>query len=381
MLKERLKKLKKNQTEICNFIESYMVDEHGLVLSYLNVDTLKPWTEEEISNYDLSIYQDPARGDNAELLTYEDTLMATGEYASAMLLKYEATNDITAFAMATNQIFALLRVLFEGEYSECGYLPKPHGGLRKAKFSHQISPDQYIKVFIALRDFQRYASTSLNKTIDKYLVAMADYFANRNFCHPYRERTFVTPDTHYHMLCIIIPSLFVAYKITGNKKYKELLKNNFDNPLADILDGKCTRNFNMCSLLIEGFDAALREGYKDERLIKITKLLWMENKELVRSDGWGYEDEKKTKLSSRVLRMASSAPVVEKYAPELNATATAIEILEAINNPVEMLYINEWKDMPSGKEFMLKSICETSMTSWLLGYWKIFFLNKTVGNE
>ena len=186
---ESLKCLEGDKSAIQEFIEKYMIDPDGLIVSYLNKNTLNVWTEAELGKYDILPIYNKQRGDPAGQLAYEDTLMATGEYASAMLAEFEVTGNHKAIASASFHVFAILRVLDEGEKYEKGFLPKPHGGMNKAQYSHEISPDQYIKAFIALREYQRYASPSLNKTIDGYLVAIADYFLNRNFCHPYRERT------------------------------------------------------------------------------------------------------------------------------------------------------------------------------------------------
>jgi hypothetical protein len=363
--------LQDHEAKIRAFVEDRMTDECGLIYSHLNARTLKPWTAEELRDLDTQPIYNKERGDPAGQLAYEDSLMATGEYALSQVLRFTVTGDALALAAAAHPVYAILRVLYEGDYYERGFLPKPHGGMRKAAYSHEISPDQYIKCYVALRAYQPVAPPSLRKTIDAYLVAVADYFLNRNFMHPYRERTIVSPQSRPHCISIYIPSLCVAFNITGNKKYKDALS-RFDPVLNDLTTGDTQVNFNICSLYVEGFHLALQEGAEDLRLREAIRKQWEMNVKLVADDGFGYESAGKSPKTSRVMRLAASAPIVDRYFPELQAHKTGLFILQKITDPKAMTYFTEFdpKHHPPGHRYLPESICETSVTSWLLAFWR-----------
>jgi hypothetical protein len=363
--------LRAHEERLRAFVEEHMMDECGLITSHMNARTLKPWTAEELRDLDTQPIYNKERGDPVGQLGYEDTLMATGEYALSQVLRFKVTGDALALAAAAHPIYAILRVLYEGDYYERGFLPKPHGGMRKAAYSHEISPDQYIKCYVALRAYQPCAPPSLKKTIDTYLVAIADYFLNRNFMHPYRERTIVSPQSRPHCISIYVPSLVVASNITGDKKYLEALV-RFGQVLDDLQTGETQVNFNICSLYVEGFHLALQEGAQDPRLREAIRKQWEMNVKLVAADGFGCESAGRPPKTSRVMRVASTAPIVDRYFPELHAHKTGVFILQKITDPKAMTYFTEFdpKHMPPGHSYLAESICETSVTSWLLAYWR-----------
>jgi len=393
-------KLEKDEENISNFIENHMVDECGLVYGAINADTLRPWTDNELLAYDLF---SPAKKGPADFTAYEDSLMATGEYALGQLIKYQVTQDPKALTTASQQVYAILRVLYEGELYEKGYLPKPYGGIRKASYSHEISPDQYIKAYIALRAYQPYAPKSLNRTIDSYLVAIADYFLIRGFSHPYFESAIVSPKSAHHSTSIYIPSLFIAYKITGDKKYLDPINSRFDDALK-VLSEKKYGGFNICSLLCEGFSLSLKEGLDDERLKDVIKKLWEFNIPQVSSDGLGYiyediTDEnqcepflgefKKKELNlenawrfirwrsngktSMVLRLPSLASIVDEYFPETEAYKMGLFILDKVKDPKMMLDFNDTdgKQLLPEHRYLAKTICGIGISSWVLAYWRL----------
>lgn len=356
---------------IRGFIEEHMLDECGLLYSHMSAEHLRPWTHEELMEWDTLPIYNKERGDPAGQLAYEDTLMATGEYAFSQLCRYEVTGDPIALTTAAHQVYAILRVLYEGELYEPGFLPKPHGGMRQAAYSHEISPDQYIKAYIALRAYQPFGPPSLQRIIDRYLVAIADYFLNRNFQHPYRERTLVNPDTRSHCITIFIPSLWVAYKLTGAERYREAIA-TFDPTVDRLLGGDFELNFNLCSLFCEGFHLALSEGYEDDRLRQLIGIQWEANMTLVSGDGHGIQGPNTPVRTSRVLRMAALAPIVDYYFPQMNVLPTGLKVLGAQTEPRRMRYYLDYdpRHVPAGHRYLAESICETSVSSWLAAYWR-----------
>jgi hypothetical protein len=367
-----LDELAKAEADIRAFLENHMLDDVGLVYSHLNADTLRPWTHEEIreGRFQLGSYN-VERGDPAGQLAYEDSLMATGEYALSLVTRYETTRDASALAAAAFPVFALLRVLYEGERYERGFLPKPHGGLRKAAYSHEISVDQYIKATVALRAFQQHGGPAFSAHIDRCIVGMADYHLVRNFGHPRRESMVVTPENRTHGIALFIPAMFLAHKITGQERYREALA-RFDAALDGLLEGEAPVNSNIVSLFVEGFHLAREEGLCDERLPRLMKRLWDARVVASLEKGFDCDDPTQGFRTSGVVRIASFAPIIDSLFPETEAYKTAIALLKRWQDPRLMRYVNgDASKLPAGRDYLTQSIREVSVTSWLLAYWRL----------
>lgn len=358
-----------------DFIESHLVDGDGLLQCYLNADTLEPWTPEEFRRHNYTIhFHKVERGTAFGALAYEDSLMATAEFALARIAKHECTGGALPLAAAARQAGAIQAVFREGEKFEVGYLPKPHGGLAKASWSHEISHDQYIKSILALRAFQPYAPDSQKKTIDRQIVSAADYFIVRNFQYPRRECMVVTPESRAHTLALYIPLLVLAGKITGNPAYAERLP-RFDALLTALAGGSWVGdldhlNANSSSLLVEGFHLALAEGHQDPRLAAIIGKLWERHMALIGEDGLSPEDSGQSYRSARILRVAAFAPIVDTYFPGMDAWKAALKMLHALNDPRRMLCCLDSGE-PTMDPFLHKAVCELGLTSWLLAYWRL----------
>lgn len=376
---EDVEKLDPDREAIERFVEDHLIDPDGLFLCHVNIDTLKPWTKEAFLAEDYRLhFHNPARADDARggamgALAYEDSLMATAEYGWSQAVRHRVTGETDALTLANRQLQAILNVLKEGEKFERGYLPKPHGGLKFSSWSHEISHDQYIKCVAFMREFQPFVSDDVKTEIDGWLVAMADYFFNRGFHYPRRESMVVTPETRPHCLSFFIPILTIAGKVTGDAKYADALE-RFGAIIDQLAAETDHVNCNSSSLMVEGFDLALAEGSDDQRLKTIIGEVWKRHLDFLDDDGRGPEDSHQRPIfkSSRVLRLPSMAPIVDRHFPEMNAFKTAIAMLETIRDPMAMRYINDSvENIPKGQDYRLKSLCETSVSSWLLAYWRL----------
>ncbi|OGV65156.1 MAG: hypothetical protein A3K19_26810 [Lentisphaerae bacterium RIFOXYB12_FULL_65_16] len=365
-----LDKLAPAERQIREFVETHMVDECGLVYSFMNAKTVKPWTDAELKAYNLRPVCHPNVNNPAEYYAYENSLMGTGEYAASQVARFETTGDGEALGTAAHQVSAMMQVFYQGELFEKGFLPKPFGGIRKCAYSHELSPDQHIKTLVALRAYQRHAPPSQKRRIDEYIVALADYHQARGFIHPRRESFVVTPENRPHHICILVPVLMCAYNITGDAKYKDALS-RFNAIMDDYAAGKFEAHFNLAALMIEGYHLAICEGLDDERLRIAIRKLWEAHVEFVLDDGLGYVDKERTKKSSESLRLAGLAPLVDQYFPDLNACQLGLFLLQKNTDPQRMLYINETAKPMDYHGPLAESICELAVASWLLGYWRL----------
>jgi len=365
------KTLASAETLIARFVEAHMTDESGLLYSHLHAETLKPWTHEQMKAFSLThMYKNHPHPE--QNLTYEDSLMATAEYACAQIARFQATSEPLALVTAARAVNAIMQVQYQGSHHMPGHLPKPFGGVRGARDSHEISPDQYVKSIVALRTFQPYAPEAMRETIDRYLVDIADYFVARDFVHHHRENKIVSPESRVHCIALYIPLLYIAANITGDLSYLDHLA-RFDAAMDRVLVDEELANDNILSLFLEGYHLAIQEGATDPRLKQGIRRIWEITAETVLENGLMPRTLGFTAQTSRSLLLAPRATIVEHYHPEIQSTSLAWRLLDRQKDPQQMKYV-----ISQGNEAIhtmvpigFRSICETSVTSWLLGYWRL----------
>jgi hypothetical protein len=345
-----------------SFVVDRMLDGDGLCRSFLNLETLAPFTNAQLAaphwQADLTDWFQNAP-DKAACLSYENSLMATGEFGLSQVVRFRVTGSSEARSRARSAMRAILAVVREGAHYMPGYLPKPFGGIDRARYSHELSPDQYTKALVALAETRPLANRSEAEKIERFFVDAADFFIARKFRHAYRHRTIVAPETHLHALGLHFPLLQLAANVSANRGYLAHLAG-----LGPLLDAATTAevlaNFNMASLLIEGFSLAIRAGNTDPRLPSLIRLLWERSARNIDENGDAYDDGRPERKTAAGTRIAAVAPLVRRLHPEVESEAVARRILRRLTGVRQM------------EEYRVKgAISDTSITSWLLAYWRL----------
>ncbi|MBI4623229.1 MAG: hypothetical protein HY736_08425 [Verrucomicrobia bacterium] len=344
-----------------DFVTGKMMDADGLCRSMLNAETFRPWTEQQLTKLDSRLLTDMFQNspDKSGCLAYENALMATGEFAQSQMVRHRVTGEPAALELAERGVRAMLAVAGEGRHYMPGFLPKPFGGLARARYSHELSPDQYTKVVAALHAWRPQASAKERAAIDRFFVEAADFFIARKFRHAFRHRTIVTADTHHHSLGLFVSIVVLAANVSGKAGYRAHLK-EFSRALDDSATDEKLANFNMTSLLIDGFDVAIKEGCDDPRLPELIKSLWIRAIKNIDPDGTSYEGENRRNVTPEGTRAAACATMVEKLHPATQATALAAKVLHRYTQIQQMVHYR----IPG-------AIFEVSVTSWLLAYWRL----------
>ena len=356
-----LKALAPTADSFHDFVTTRMIDGDGLCRSFLCAQTLQPWTNEQLARRDQRKLTDCFQNapDKAGCLAYENALMATGEFAVSQIARHQVTGEAAAKDRAHRAIRAILAVAEQGRHYMPGYLPKPFGGVARARDSHELSPDQYTKAILALHTWRPLASSEERAAIDRFFVDAADFFVARKFRHAYRHRTIVTALTHQHALGLFVPLVVLAANVSSDPGYRRHLA-SFDDAIEAAMTNEKLANFNMTSLLIEGFHLAICEGCDDPRLPKLIAVLWDRSAHHVDAAGDGYEGSSPPRKTSQSTRLASAATIVERLHPSIPATQLAVTILGRLTDIQQMLHYR----MPG-------SISVTSVTSWLVAYWRL----------
>ncbi|MCC6581039.1 MAG: hypothetical protein IT440_11415 [Phycisphaeraceae bacterium] len=346
-----------------------MLDSDGLCRSFLCARTLAPWTHDDLQVYDLTDFFQNAP-DKGGCLSYENSLMATGEWTCSQLARHAVTGDAEAMRVARQSARAILAVAEEGRHYMPGYLPKPFGGVAHCRDSHEISPDQYARSLLALQTWKPLAGSDA-VAIDRLIVDAADFFIARKWRHAYRHRTILTAETHQHALGLFVPLCVLAGNIAGPRYHAQL--KTFDHAIDLALDNDSLHNFNMLTLLIDGLHLALTAGHDDPRLGELIVRLWKRGAACVDETGRGFEHTDKPRVTSQATRLASLATIVDRYDRALEAPAMAIRILRHYRGLDQMRHYQP-EDVATVRQHLQwlgHSIDDTSITGWLLAYWRL----------
>ncbi|NLX98544.1 MAG: hypothetical protein GXY83_20485 [Rhodopirellula sp.] len=344
-----------------DFVTGRMLDADGLCRSFLCAATLAPWTNEDLAKTDQRLITDMFQNapDKAGCMSYENALMATGEFALSQIVRYGVTNEAPARELAHRAIRGILAVIDEGRHYMPGWLPKPFGGVRNARNSHETSTDQYTKALVALHAWRPLAGLDEQATIDRFFVDAADFFVARKFRFAYRHRTIVTADTHLHALGLYVPLVVLAAKTSGDSGYLRHLA-GLNAAMDAAVTDETLANFNITSLIAEGYYVAMQAGHDDPRLPQTIKTLWQRGTKFVDADGESYAAGNPPKKDSQGTRLAAIATIVESLDPTSGAIELAPKILSRQTDIRQMTHTR-----------LPESIAEVSITSWLVAYWRL----------
>jgi len=206
------------------FLDDHGRDADGIIYSALKADELRPWQNRDFAGKGYELW-DHWAGDFAGAMNYEDSIMATGRYVDAKILKHLVVGgDKIALADAAQAVKALLAVAREGDKTEPGYLPKPYGGLRHASKSRNISTDQYEHALFAFWRFRQACPDSpLVPDIESAVIRWADYFIRHDFAFDYYGHVRIAVKQAIHVLGFYLPLMAMAHRITGNPEYRHVL--------------------------------------------------------------------------------------------------------------------------------------------------------------
>jgi hypothetical protein len=279
----------------------------------------------------------------------------------SQIIRHRVTQDAAARELAHRAIRGILAVVEEGRHYMPGWLPKPFGGVRHARDSHEMSVDQYTKAIVALHAWRPLADRKEQTVIDRFFIDAADFFIARKWRHAYRHRTIVTAATHPHALGLYVALVQLAAKVSGDEGYLKQLTNFGGAIDAALANDGLESGFNGISLIAEGFHAAMQAGAQDKRLPQLIEHLWRAGSRCIDEQGRGFIPRKVPEPDSQGPRLAAIATIVEPLDPGARATDLARKILGAHRDPSEMRHVGDLNDC----------IGEVSITSWLVGYWRL----------
>ncbi|MDP8217154.1 MAG: hypothetical protein P9M03_00300 [Candidatus Theseobacter exili] len=92
--------LKQRAESFENDVESCLVDKHGLLMSALNMETMRPFAKAYFKDKSIHLYPDANWDDFSDFIAYENVGMCTGAYLAAMTHKYNVKKSTDALKKA-----------------------------------------------------------------------------------------------------------------------------------------------------------------------------------------------------------------------------------------------------------------------------------------
>lgn len=167
--------------ELENDIEKCLIDEHGLLMSSLNIETMQPFPRGYFAGKNIYAYPGRSWDDFSEFIKYENVGMCSGAYLAAMACKYKTTKDAKTLRKAY-RTFKGIKWLFDlSQEIEEGFYCKCYGG----KLSEQLSSDQYIYTFAGLEKFMQFADSSTRRQCIDMIEKMVRFWIRNNYSYQY----------------------------------------------------------------------------------------------------------------------------------------------------------------------------------------------------
>ena len=202
--------------EIEAWVESHMVDSHGIVYTFVDRITGKPIPNEVVEPVDRVR---PEGATTEGWSAYENCSFVTGAYLQAMLYRYEVEGDVSALARARRCFGALRHIYEQGKALEEGFMPKLYDG----RFSKQTSSDQVLMATLALDHYHRHAANAEKAEVSRMITEMVRFFVKRDYKYTY----FALKDMQWPLARFTCETL-MAYRHSG----EELFKQEYERLLA-----------------------------------------------------------------------------------------------------------------------------------------------------
>jgi hypothetical protein len=358
------------------------LDRHHFVRVGINVNTLAPYTLEDMAGYQVREMFTVNAGCpyDAKLLimNYEEADMATGDYLMSLVHKYAVTGE-EKVREQVRKVFQAIMLLCHNSFTKNpygrGWLPKPYLGIVEVGEIFECSVDQYTKIALGLDWYARELATPEERAqAEDALVAFAEWWVDHwytanyfgNCCWWWKSNM---PHSEAWFLYI----LALAERLTGDKLYaREFTKiMQFQDALFNVQRVET----NACNLTTECLERlmALKPGRR--RLWReAMQACWEYSRDHTTEEGYCPQRLGRGRaLVNNGGRVACTAATASQFLPDGPALrAWGWEVLGKCNRLEMFMHLHPSSHgLPRAFEFELLDLSGHHFTSWLHGYWKL----------
>lgn len=199
-------------------VERHLVDDHGLLMSALDMDTMRSFPPGYFDGKNIFDYPGHTWSDFSEFMQYENVGMCSGAYLAAMVWKYRATKSTDAWEKAYRTFRGIRHLYDRSQVTDAGFYCKCHGG----ELTDQISSDQYIYTFAGLDAFLSLAGAPERAQCLEMIEKMVAFWVRRQYSYLYYEQPLDWPLARFPGFA------WLAFHHTG----KPAFRNEFDRLCA-----------------------------------------------------------------------------------------------------------------------------------------------------
>ena len=410
------KLLRDRAHEADSFVREHFLDSHGVVLSWLDKETLRIPTEAffpEVTEGMIAGEDWHVSGfDRSEVAGYENCGMCTGSYLQSLVYRYHVEGTPAVLALAGQEFKALHHIYKIGCELEEGFFPKIYG----TRFSNQTSSDQVLYAVYAMNHYAEIAPPAQRAEIRRMIPEMVRFWMKRNYTYLY-----------YHVenmawpIMRFPPLLLLAQKYSDDpvfrEEYHRLLSD--ENPqfpewdqLIDKQQGRRALSdyeesqtaflvYNMADCLtmdVMNLDLLLKLDPSHVRYTQWRQgvlTMWDQAKLAIAPNGKYYSQILVDRETGEVRRpggysegapagtesgwstmVARGAVMASEHLPERTTEITecVISILRQIGIS-EMTYLDNPDRLPPRQRFKTRTLSGDSISNWLWAYWQGRFLN------
>jgi hypothetical protein len=204
------------------YVEDHLYDPQGILYSYINVETDRPFERSAITTQHAPVR---AHFDPWSYWTYEDSLLSMGLYLDGLARKYEVTGEEACLERAQKLWQSVRKIFSCSQVYGIGNFLRPYGGFAKmGQFAEPLGTDQASPLFAGLFLYSRHADQSTRDQIADVMLKTIGWYETQGFAYFYYKSFIHAWDVgSQHAASYYLPAIAWAAKLTGDKKWRDLL--------------------------------------------------------------------------------------------------------------------------------------------------------------
>jgi len=205
------------------YIESHLFDPFGLMYSGIDLRTGKPFERDFVTPVKVSRR---AAFDPWTYWTYEDSIMAMGQYIDGLLRKFELTGDRESLVKAGKVWQVVKNIYYCSQIHGIGSFLRPYGGyLGMHRFLEPLGTDQAGPLFHGLYLYMKHVGGEEAAEIADIMLRTLDWYEQQNFRYFYYKSFVHHWDIPFqHAASYYLPAIAWAARVTGSEKWERHLR-------------------------------------------------------------------------------------------------------------------------------------------------------------
>lgn len=412
--------------QLCINFEDYLYkhffDEDGILLSYIDKKTGKPFDFEYINTQKL--WKIPCER-LEEYHAYEDSMMNYGFYLTYLYEKYNATGDCKVLEQMKQTMEMIFKIYEISQQIENGFFGRPYGGLNRIVHNKEpLGTDQIAPLLSGVGLYRNIASDIEKRKIDQMVVDSLEWYRKQGyqylwykfFIHKYTDKNMS------HALNFYLPCAYWAYNFTGDIKYYEDYKKFYEYIFYNLSKHEISFTFRFRYWLFWlAENTEDRVFWKDilRNVIRLDRKLFKNIREeneyydaylyydyfldefnmFIADDGYSYKPSKDNPdgkkfvelknldtfgYISGYLRMVPSSVLANiakyvMYTGENKEDISRVKEILAIHDSIERfteIYLPEEVEIPESKTTPVRALASKHVIHWLIAYWRVKQIEK-----